>query len=93
MQTAEFQQPSPQRKPGRSFDSLAFAKRLQVGGAFTREQAEAIAEQIYAALFNTTAEAACLTALTSAGFEQRQAEPLTKYITDYVTLFHGVQNV
>ena len=45
MQTAEIQQPSPQRKPGRSFNSLAFAKRLQAGGAFTREQAEMLAEE------------------------------------------------
>jgi hypothetical protein len=45
MQTAEFDQPSPQHKPGRSFDSLAFAKRLQAGGVFSREQAEILAEE------------------------------------------------
>jgi hypothetical protein len=45
MQRAENEQQSSRRKLARSFDSLAFAKRLQVGGVFTREQAEVLAEE------------------------------------------------
>ena len=45
MQATESEQQPPRRKPARSFDSLAFAKRLQAGGAFTREQAEILAEE------------------------------------------------
>lgn len=44
MQTTESQH-SPPRSRGRSFDSLTFAKRLQAGGVFTREQAEVLAEE------------------------------------------------
>ena len=45
MQIAKSGQQPPNRKAARSFDSLAFAKRLQAGGAFTREQAETLAEE------------------------------------------------
>jgi hypothetical protein len=43
-QTVEHDQQSSHRKSVRSFDSLAYAKRLQAGG-FTREQAEVLAEE------------------------------------------------
>lgn len=47
MQTAENEQPPSRRKaPARSsFDSLTYAKELQTGGVFTREQAEMLAEK------------------------------------------------
>jgi hypothetical protein len=47
MQPAEHEQPPSRRKaPARSsFDSLTYAKELQTGGVFTREQAEMLAFQ------------------------------------------------
>ncbi len=42
---------APQRNSARSFDALAFVKRLQAEGTFTHEQAEALAEE-YAALID-----------------------------------------
>ena len=68
-------------------NSLAFAKRLQAGGAFTREQAEGLTEEIYAGLFNPSTERTGLKGLIAAGFTQQQTEPLIDYIKDYVTFF------
>jgi hypothetical protein len=48
-QTVEHDQQSLHRKLARPFDSLGFAKRLQAGGVFTREQAEVLAEEQAAA--------------------------------------------
>jgi uncharacterized protein len=45
MQTAESEKQRSAPRKLHSFDSLAFAKRLQAGGAFTREQAEMLAEE------------------------------------------------
>lgn len=45
MISGETSQKPTSRGSTRSFDSLAFAKRLQAGGVFSREQAETLAEE------------------------------------------------
>jgi hypothetical protein len=45
MLATETQSSAQQKRPKRSFDSLAFAKRLQTGGVFSRDQAEMLAEE------------------------------------------------
>lgn len=45
MLATESQSSTQQPKPKRSFDSLAFAKRLQANGIFSRDQPEMLAEE------------------------------------------------
>lgn len=45
MLATESQSSTQQPKPKRFFDSLAFAKRLQANGIFSRDQAEMLAEE------------------------------------------------
>jgi hypothetical protein len=94
MQSPEINQTPPPRKPTRPFDSLAFAKRLQAGGVFSRERAECLSEQLINAIDDGTSDhTAWIKQFISGGFTQQQAATLVDYVSDYAGYWHDIHGV